>query len=269
MKISIVTVTYKNNHELISTLNSIFQTLDPKLLNDIEIIIIDGAADPKTLSLVKDIKKDMKNIILISEKDKGIYDGMNKGIEHASGEHTIFMNSGDLFKSDTLNSFMSVKRDINSLYYGNVDFYTDNDFSFHFKANMRTKKQFLRHNCFSHQAIFYPSMLIKELMGYDLSYSISADFDLTWRCYIKGVPFIHLNTTLANCSLGGVSCKNGLISYKDRYRCFKNSKHHLYATILLLYYPGFFAKNRIVMLLEGHSLLKFYRKFKRKLLCQK
>ena len=95
---SIITVCF-NAADLISeTMKSVYeQTCD-----DYEYIIIDGLSIDKTIQVVNDIKKsfDTKGVTrVISEKDYGIYDAMNKGAKISTGKFCCFMNAGDTFAS--------------------------------------------------------------------------------------------------------------------------------------------------------------------------
>ena len=90
--LSIITVNYNNNTGLIQTLESIKK----QTFSSYEHIIIDANSTDGSKDTIKKYAKE--NIHLsywISEPDKGIYDGMNKGIEHANGEYLYFLNSGD------------------------------------------------------------------------------------------------------------------------------------------------------------------------------
>ena len=81
MKISLITVTYKN----------------------IEYIIVDGASNDNTIDIVKMYESQFGDRIkYISEKDKGLYDAMNKGIDMASGDVIGILNSDDFFTSDSV-----------------------------------------------------------------------------------------------------------------------------------------------------------------------
>lgn len=68
---------------------------------DKEIIIIDGFSTDGTINKINELKKNFSKVII--EKDKGIYDAMNKGLRLSEGEWILFLNSGDiLFNSSTL-----------------------------------------------------------------------------------------------------------------------------------------------------------------------
>lgn len=90
-KISVITISYNAEKEIEKTILSVItQTYD-----NIEYIIVDGASKDNTISIVNKYKK--KISCVISEPDKGIYDAMNKGVMHATGEWLIMMNAGDVF----------------------------------------------------------------------------------------------------------------------------------------------------------------------------
>tara|TARA_B100000768_G_scaffold171804_1_gene179437 strand:- start:155 stop:910 length:756 start_codon:yes stop_codon:yes gene_type:complete len=95
VKISIITVTYNSEKTIRTTLDSVAK----QTWNDIEHIIIDGNSSDKTLEIVK---KFPHVSLVISEKDEGIYDAMNKGIRESSGDVIGFLNSDDWFYSNSV-----------------------------------------------------------------------------------------------------------------------------------------------------------------------
>lgn len=94
-KISVVTVCYNAADEIETTIKSVINQSYP----NIEYLIIDGGSTDGTVDIIK--KFSDKIAFWVSEKDKGIYDAMNKGIKIASGDFINFMNAGDYFYSDT------------------------------------------------------------------------------------------------------------------------------------------------------------------------
>ena len=95
MKISIITVCYNDKDVIEKTILSVIN----QDYSNLEYIIVDGASSDGTLEIIKQYQKKYP-IILISEKDDGIYDAMNKGSKVASGDYLNFMNAGDYFFSD-------------------------------------------------------------------------------------------------------------------------------------------------------------------------
>jgi glycosyltransferase involved in cell wall biosynthesis len=88
-KLTVVTIVYNNVRDIERTVLSVLNQTYP----NIEYLIIDGSSTDGTLELLK--KYEGRLAKLISEKDEGIYDAMNKGLALASGDYILFMNSGD------------------------------------------------------------------------------------------------------------------------------------------------------------------------------
>jgi len=94
MKISLITVSYNSE----DTIEDTFRSVVAQKGVDIEYIVIDGSSTDATLEIVK--KYEDKIDVFLSEKDNGIYDAMNKGIQLASGELIGILNSDDVFSHD-------------------------------------------------------------------------------------------------------------------------------------------------------------------------
>ena len=94
MKISIVTSVYNNKDTISEAIESVLsQTYD-----NIEYIVVDGASTDGTVDVIK--KYTDKITTFVSEPDKGIYDGLNKGIGLATGDVVGFLHSDDLFEDE-------------------------------------------------------------------------------------------------------------------------------------------------------------------------
>ena len=98
MKLSIVTINYNNAEGVERTLNSVLNQSYEK----IEHIIVDGGSSDGSVDVIKRYvqkvesgKWKVESVIWSSEKDKGIYDGMNKGVKKATGDFVWILNSGD------------------------------------------------------------------------------------------------------------------------------------------------------------------------------
>lgn len=99
-KISIITICFNAEKYIEKTMLSVLN----QTYNNIEYIIIDGASQDGTLELIHSISSKYSNrqIKVISEPDKGIYDAMNKGVKLASGEWLLMLNSGDMLSDDNV-----------------------------------------------------------------------------------------------------------------------------------------------------------------------
>lgn len=99
IKLSIITVNINNKAGLLLTAKSILNQQLPEALKDTyNWIIVDGGSTDGSSEFVEQINE--KLFWSCSEEDGGIYQGMNKGIEHANGEFLLFINSGDTLSND-------------------------------------------------------------------------------------------------------------------------------------------------------------------------
>ena len=91
MKISIITVAYNSAATIADTLDSVASQTHP----EIEHIVVDGASKDDTLAIIE--ARGAHVARLVSERDRGIYDAMNKGLALASGDFVGFLNADDMF----------------------------------------------------------------------------------------------------------------------------------------------------------------------------
>ena len=111
-KLSIITINLNNKAGLEKTINSVLG----QSYKDYQFIIIDGGSSDGSKAVLEHI--DNKNTIVISEKDNGIYDAMNKGINLAKGEYLLFLNSGDSLNVPTTLSEVFSKEIETDILYG-------------------------------------------------------------------------------------------------------------------------------------------------------
>lgn len=94
-KVSVITIVFNDCNNIENTLKSVISQN-----YNLEYVVIDGGSTDGTINIIK--KFENKIDLFISEPDNGVYDAMNKGIRNAKGEWIIFMNSGDVFNSETV-----------------------------------------------------------------------------------------------------------------------------------------------------------------------
>lgn len=189
---SIIVVTYNNAEGLRQTLQSI-RRLD---YTDREVIVIDGASRDTTPTVIAD-NRDLITVA-VSEPDSGIYNAMNKGIRHATGDYVVFMNAGDLFAGkDVLGLVCQHDGDIilgGETYGGTV---------------RMVKPQMTLYDILSiglnHQAVYYRREILQKY-GFDESYKLIADLKSVVEPLVKEqVSVSCITEILAVCEGGGVS----------------------------------------------------------------
>ena len=178
MQISIITINFNDYDGLKKTMNSVFeQTHD-----NIEYIVIDGGSNDKSVSFIEEHKNKLS--YWSSEKDGGVYDALNKGIDHAHGEYILFLNSGD-YLVDTLvvQNFVSCKP-VEDLVYGNTLIDDGENQELLIMPNSMDVFTALTHTI-NHQSIFFKKRLFDDGSRYDLKYSIVADWVFVNNAIIK------------------------------------------------------------------------------------
>lgn len=168
--VSVITVVYNAKEELEATIKSVLGQTYEK----IEYIIIDGGSNDGSAEVIK--KYEDKIAYWVSEKDRGIYDAMNKGIEAAHGEWLNFMNAGDNFASnDVLSKVFALDITVNhSLVYSDAMLHSGRIKKPHALA-------WLNYGMFAvHQGMFFR----RSGLLYDLCYKIAGDYQLVVQ-YLK------------------------------------------------------------------------------------
>lgn len=171
---------------------------------DYEIIVKDACSKDETLNRIPLSDK----IKIISEKDLGIYDGMNTGIKEARGRYLCFLNCGDHFASeDVLLSVFNFIKNNNvsnrSVVYGN--YFTKGMISI---LPQKLTKSFLLRRPLCHQTMFFSYSIFDEFGIYDLQYKILSDYDCTLKCFTNGVEFWHIDCVICTYLGDGFSTRS-------------------------------------------------------------
>lgn len=191
--ISIITVTYNAENSIDKTLRSISE----QSYKNIEYLIIDGESQDKTLEIINKYSKSISN--LISEKDRGIYDAMNKGLTIAHGDFVIFMGAGDVFYSDkTIETAVSYMVDKDAVYYGNAMMLPIQKLHW---GKFNKIKLGIGNIC--HQTIFYPRCVYINYT-YDDRYRLFADYVLNINLFVTH-KFFYIPEVIAYYDIGGLS----------------------------------------------------------------
>lgn len=215
MKVSIITVCLNSEKHIEQTIKSVLN----QTYKEIEYIIVDGMSTDNTLNIIQKYKPLFNGRLkVISEKDSGIYDAMNKGIKISTGDIIGIINSDDWYEVDAIENVMKQYiLDCNSVIYGVVPFWKDN-----LITNITVtsyKEPFNRP--IPHPSVFIPRNVYKKNGVYDINYKILADQELLLRLYKNNVSFKFIPKVLANFRLGGTSSLFKKLCNEERSRILK------------------------------------------------
>ena len=188
MKISLITATYNSA----ATLKSTFKSVLSQTYTDIDYWVIDGGSTDGTIDIIKEYEAVFGGRMhYISEKDRGIYDAMNKGISRCTGDVVGILNSDDYFTSDDVlqnvaHTFSS-NETIDAVY-GDIHFISDNnpDKIVRYYSSKMFRPFWLRFGFMPAHPSFYVRREVYEKYGlYDLQFRTSSDFEWMVRLFAK------------------------------------------------------------------------------------
>ena len=222
-KFSIITITFNAASVIGPTLESV----KGQTYTNYEYLLIDGGSTDDTVARAKASGIEFAHIV--SERDNGLYDAMNKGIVLATGDYLCFLNAGDAFYApDTLQTIANAAIANDTLpcvLYGETA-EVDDDRNFvrmrRLKAPERlTWKSFRSGMLVCHQA-FYARRDIVPM--YDLKYRLSSDVDWCIKVMKKSSKLVNVNAVVVNYLQNGLSLQRHRESLKERFRIM--SKHY-------------------------------------------
>ena len=215
MKVSIITIVYNNSECIEDCINSVLKQTYP----NVEYIIIDGGSKDNTVEIINKYKD--KISYFVSEKDNGLYDALNKGIEAATGDIIGILHSDDLFfYDDTLSNIVSVFEKSNAdLVYAKGQ-YVD-------RTNINLVKRIYPSKPFKkiylyfgwiplHTTIYVKKEIFDNYGKYQTNYKIASDYEISLRWFFNDkIKKIFLNDWVVKMRLGGKSTTISLQKLKS------------------------------------------------------
>lgn len=232
--VSIITVCYNAGRFIESTIQSVLAQTYPH----IEYIIVDGASKDNTMEVIAPYRSRIAKAV--SEKDNGLYDAMNKGMQLATGEYLLFLNADDTLADDTVIEKMLGTCPDADVYYGEAMFMDEQGKELGLRSEQTPHKvpaqlnwKSLKHGMVvSHQAYVIRRRLSPP---YDLQYKVCADIDWMIRTLKASRNICNTHVTVSKFRVGGTSKQRQQLAWKERYKILSryyghipNFTHHLF-----------------------------------------
>ena len=219
MKYSIITINFNNKDGLEKTIKSVLE----QTFNDYQYIIIDGGSTDGSADVIKKYTNDID--YWISEPDNGIYDAMNKGIDNATGDYCIFMNSGDQFYNDNVLYYFKSINHHEDIIYGDVYNSETNKIMFS-PPHKEISLYYLYSSTIPHQGAFIKTSLQKKHF-YDDSLRIVADWKFFYESIIiDNCSIIHVNSPVCKFCPDGISTTNPDATWNEKKRVLQELLPH-------------------------------------------
>lgn len=224
-RFTVVTVTFNAEKTIEKTIGSVLQQTYPPC----EYLIIDGLSSDRTVKLARSYEEAFAQkgvrFSVVSEKDTGIYNAMNKGVKAAQGDFVSFLNAGDWYEMDALQKIRDFyMEEPFELTYGGLHYISPNGSSF-------TKWSRLDRFVITSRHWNHPSMFLKreiyQKYGFDERYPAYADFDLYLKLRKDGTRIRVIRQIIASFVADGVSTnvrlKKILARGKEKYRAYRSN----------------------------------------------
>ena len=220
-KFSIITITYNASSVIRPTLDSVLS----QSYHNYEYILVDGGSSDDTVAIAKASGINFAHIV--SERDKGIYDAMNKGIALATGDYLCFLNAGDAFYApDTLQTIVDAiaeEKVLPDVLYGETAV-VDAERNFVRMRRLQAPKElnwrsFKNGMLVCHQA-FYARREIAPM--YNLKYRLSSDVDWCIKVMKRAKKMVNVNAVVVNYLQNGLSLQHHRKSLMERFCVMSN-----------------------------------------------
>ena len=196
-KLSIITVSFNAESSIEETIKSVIRNKT----KDIEYIVIDGQSKDKTLQILANYRKSID--VLISEKDSGMYDALNKGIKIASGQYVMLLAADDQLIDGALQTALSEIKEDTDVYAGAIIQKTG--YGYFYEKSDPDLEQLKVHCSLKNPASIFRRGAFEKFGYYSTEYKCSGDRELFLRFYLKKAKFQVSDTPLVVFNMGGMS----------------------------------------------------------------
>jgi glycosyltransferase len=237
MKISVVTVCFNSER----TIGDAIRSFLSQTHTDKELLVIDGKSADRTLAIIGEFSS--SDVRVVSEKDRGIYDAMNKGLRLFAGDAVGFLNSDDTFHDDRALERIAVGLTEAEAVHGGIEMVTDHST----KRSVRTWKgepfergSFRRGWMPPHPTFYIRRSLVEKTGEFDLRYPIAADYDFMLRAMeLHATHAQYIPGALVDFVVGGKSSGSLSKVLRGNIQSLRSRREHLGTPFID---PAFFMK---------------------------
>lgn len=205
IKISVITAVYNGRSTVTEALDSVLAQTHP----DVEMVIVDGGSTDGTVELLERYRPHAASFV--SERDKGIYDALNKGILMSRGEVVGFLHADDLFASDDALAQIAAAFEDPTVdaVYGDLVYVRRDEIGSvvrRWRAGACTTAALRRGWMPPHPTFYVRRSVYEKLGSFDTRYRIAADYDSIVRFLFTGaIKAAYVPQTLVRMRMGGIS----------------------------------------------------------------
>ena len=233
-RISIITVVYNGKEAIQQTIKSIAA----QTYTNIEYIVVDGASTDGTVDIIKNSSSINQ---WVSEKDKGLYDAMNKGIDMATGDYLWFINAGDsIFDNTILDKVFSLP--LADVYYGQTMIVDAQGKELGLRR-LKAPENFTWKSLLNGMLVCHQSFIVRKEITtkYSTHFHISADYEWMIKCMKKAKTVCNSHLTLSRFLDGGLNKTRMGTGLKERYSIMMDHYGFFPTLFVHLYFPIRFA----------------------------
>ncbi|QHV95275.1 glycosyltransferase family 2 protein [Spirosoma endbachense] len=213
VKLTIITINLNNAAGLKKTIESVAN----QSYRNLDYVVIDGGSQDDSQQVIRNYETFINS--WVSEPDKGIYHAMNKGIQKATGDYCLFLNSGDWLATPTILENVFAQNPEADIVAGDVYFYNtqENAIKWHVPSPDRLTAKTLFLGTLPHQATFIRRTLFDKVGLYNETLKIASDWLFFLEALLKyGCTYQHYQGTIAYFNMDGISCNSATESLPRR-----------------------------------------------------
>lgn len=237
LKVSIITITFNAEKTIENTIQSVIT----QTYKNIEYIVIDGKSTDNTLNIINKYSHQISKII--SEKDNGLYDAINKGINLATGDVIALIHADDFYiNNNIISNYVEKFNQTNvDAVYANLYYVNANDTS---KIIRKWNSGNYKSNLFKwgwmppHPTVVIKKKCYTQFGNYKLNYKTAADYECMLRLiHVNKIKLAYLNQFVIKMRIGGKSnqsLKNRLNANKEDKKAWQENKVKPYFFTLIL-----------------------------------